>query len=231
MRVLYCRDFDSMESALERLQHHGIISMDARWAPQKRLLPGSPPEWFGQQVSVITLSTQSEIVVCHLALNTRYKHDSNVPSTLKLLLEDPSIVKVGVDLVKLQLRLARYLDIHLRGICDVGSLSISLQSISTAERRHSPDDDIKRLAKQCFGWELAASSRQGNFWLNPLSLPDLLGKISDLIGKTDAYKYQALSRKLMHAYVYSFTCFKACWTPNLSDRYPFRDAATTQSGI
>lgn len=176
--VVYCRNVVSVDSTLRQLRHNSIISIDVRWVAAKRRLPGTVPDWFGHEVSVITLSTPSQVVVCHLALHRQTRHDHNIPNSLRTLLEDSRIIKVGLDMVQLQQRFARYLNILMKGTLDVGSLHASLQSISPAGRRSRRKTDIRTMAKQCFGWDIPPSLRTGTFWLAPLSIPDLLGKLS-----------------------------------------------------
>ena len=149
IRVFYCRSAASMKSALELVQHNGIISVDARWVLQGSvfvvyLLSGLAKMFLSRRCAP---SPRLLSAIWHQTIHNRFYF--NIPSTLRLLLEDPEIVKVGMDMVKLQQRFARYLDIRMTGTLDVGSLNASLQSFLSARRKRSRRIDVKTLAKQC----------------------------------------------------------------------------------
>jgi hypothetical protein len=81
--VFYCQSAASAESALTQLPHNGIISIDVRWGPMRDHSPGILLDSLGHDVSVVTVLTQSQVVVFHLALNSNTtNHDANVPDSL-----------------------------------------------------------------------------------------------------------------------------------------------------
>jgi hypothetical protein len=203
--VFYGRDVPTLESALMQLQHNGVVAIDVRWAPQRMT---TPPDWLGRDVSVVTLATQSQIVVCHLARSTLHQHERNVPPSLKLLLEDPRIIKVGIDIDELEERFKKYLYISLSGTCDVCSLDAAMQSISSGEAQNPRSIDLERLVQKHFKSDLPSLPRSAMFWLHNLPLHELQCKTVCMMSETYTYNPQVSHRELMRACDCSFICPK-----------------------
>lgn len=224
--IFYGRDAVSMHRALMDLQHNGVVAVDVRWAPGKKTnMPKEKsvasrrrkggtqrdtgrqilPDSSGHDVSVVTLSTQSQIVVCHLALSKLYKPELNLPRALRLLLEDPKLIKVGMDIDGLQTRFEKYLGISMTGTCDVGSLDASCRSFSLAGAQGSRSVDLRRLVNEYFKMNLPGISRTGEFWLDSLSVEQLGGKSLRMISNAYTNKPQVSLQERMHACACSFS--------------------------
>jgi hypothetical protein len=199
--VFYGRDVATLESALMQLQHNGVVAVDVRWAPKKIT---TLPDWLGRDVSVVTLATQSQIVICHLARSRRHQHEYNIPSSLKLLLEDPRITKVGTDIDELQERFQKYLDISMRGTCDVCSLDAILPSISSGEAQYSLSIELEGLVKKYFKLDLPPLPRSSTFWLHNLSIRALQCKSFHKMSEAYANKLELSLQNPMHACACSF---------------------------
>ena len=171
--VFYARESTSMESSLAQLQHGGVVSIDVRWAPGREKFSDELRDWYGHDVSVVTLATESQIVVCHFALLTRYRHDQNIPTALRLLLEDPNIIKVAINIDDLQTRFEKYLGIHMAGSCDVTSLDASFHSASRKGAPHHGIRAIAGLVKQHFNVDLRGLPQSAETWLFGFSLGKL----------------------------------------------------------
>lgn len=165
--VIYARDVSEMDDALAHLQHNGVVSLDVRWAPPDNSLVRT---WFGNDVAVITLSSQSQIVVCHLAKCDRLLLHQNIPDSLRQLLESPTTIKVGMNIDKLQERLVRCMGISMAGTCDIGSFDVSVESILSTEARHRPSDDLKSLVSKHFEQHLPSCPHVKSSWLHDFSL-------------------------------------------------------------
>jgi len=201
VQVFYGRDVASMESALMQLQHNGVVSLDVRWAPAD---PSIVPDWFGRDVSVVTVSSQSQIVVCHLALSRMYRHKLNIPDSLRQLLEDPRVIKVGMDMDELQRRCTNYLGITMVGTCDIGSLDTHVQSILSAGAQYPQSTDLERVVKKYFNLDLTSTLRSKTAWLHGVSMHDLQCKTLQEISKSYTDMSQASLRELTHASACSF---------------------------
>lgn len=214
VQIFYCSDVDSMDSALAKLQHNGIVSIDVRWAPGKTTRGAYYTDWFGRDVSVLTVSTQSEIVVCHLAMCRNPRHKRNIPNPLIQLLEDATVIKVGLDVGRIRERFISYLSISMQPICDLAYLHRAVQMCSStgAEYPTSNDFKYKYLMKRYYHKSpIAVSARQGMFWLTRPLLLDLQGKPLPTAWKLCTHETQLLPPRLMHAYGYFSRCPKSCW--------------------
>ncbi|ERF77133.1 hypothetical protein EPUS_07674 [Endocarpon pusillum Z07020] len=168
--VFCARESTSMESCLAQLQHEGVVSVDVRWAPDREKSSDALHDWFGHNVSVVTLATESQIVVCHLALLTRYL---SIPVSLRLLLEDPNIIKVAINIDELQTRFEKYLGIHMTGTCNLTSLDASFHSTLLEGAPHHGIRTIADLVKKHFNMELCGLRQSTKIWLYSFSLREL----------------------------------------------------------
>ncbi|KAF7513687.1 hypothetical protein GJ744_007738 [Endocarpon pusillum] len=171
--VCYARESTSMEMFLAQLQHGGVVSIDVRWAPGREKSSDELRDWFGHNVSVVTLATESQIVVCHFALMTRYRHDQIIPPSLGLLLEDPNIIKVAINIDELQTRFEKYLGINMAGSCDLTSLDASFHSASLKGAPHHGIRTVAGLVKKYFNLDLRRLPQSAGQWLFGISLSKL----------------------------------------------------------
>jgi hypothetical protein len=171
--LCYCPELSSFDSVVTELKHNGVVAIDVQWVKdidhgdgQRRFLPR-------RKLSVITLLTESQIAIYHLA-RMGLDH-ADIRSSLKILLENPRIVKVGVNIKELQTRFERSLG--MRGTCDVASLNAALQVVSSvAPTKPQRTGDLSMLVKLHFDLELPRPPNQSDIWLRDLSLSCLQGK-------------------------------------------------------
>jgi hypothetical protein len=170
----HCCKNASMESVLTELKHNGVIAVDVQSVTGTSDDPGQHRYSLHHEVSVVTLSTESHIAVCHLA-QMGLNH-ADILSPLKILLENPRIIKVGVNIKELQTRFEKYLGIHMTGTCDVASLNAALQVVSSAVPTKPRRSSLTTLVKMHFDLVLPGPPSQGKVWLHNLSLSSLRGK-------------------------------------------------------
>jgi hypothetical protein len=186
--ITYARGIMNMDLALQNFQHNGVVSVDVRWASPTEPADGMLLGWFGRYVSVVTLSTQSEIVVCHFNQSYQYRRGVHVPPSLKSLLEDPRIVKVGIEIGNLRKRIEKYLGIFMTGTCDIGSLDISVQSTSSAGAQVQQPADVVGLVQKYFNKHLLSAPQSHKSWLQDFSLDQLQSRAFQVIGSACTYK-------------------------------------------
>jgi hypothetical protein len=209
VKTFYCRETLSMDLALQQLDHGGIVSIDVRRArPFPREQPLRP--WFGHDVTVVSIATQSQIVVCHFASLQRFHHDENIPDTLSSLLEDLRIVKVGRNIDRLRQRLQDYLGIYMTGTCDVVSLDDHLSAASKPGsasiparkigERSNHSKDLVGLVHDHFNLSLPKTEIESNDWLQDFSWERLIGMSPPLVCSRHSDLQQASHHKLMLVY-------------------------------
>lgn len=115
VRVHYCKSAQTAERALKYLEGERLLGLDLEWSPQANKNSG-----VRKNISLVQIASQSRVVLLHLALYPG--KDEFVTPTLKKLLEDPEITKLGVWINGDCTRLRRFLDIDVRGKFELSHL-------------------------------------------------------------------------------------------------------------
>ncbi len=194
--IFYLRSTASIELYLPQLQHGGVVSVDVRWAQGGEKSSDKLHNWFGHDVSVITLATESQIIVCHLAQLTWYRHDLNVPSSLRFILQDPSIIKVGMDIDELQIRFEKYLGIHLAGTCSISSLDASFHSALWEREPYHRGTGLAGMVKKHFNLNLHGRRQSAEIWLKTFSLHEIQRESFLLLANNILTSYRCQFRSL-----------------------------------
>lgn len=115
VRVHYCRSAHTAEKALQYFEGEKLLGLDLEWSPQANKNSG-----IRKNISLVQIASQSRVVLLHLALYPG--KDEFVTPTLKKLLEDPEITKLGVWINGDCTRLSRFLGIEVRGKFELSHL-------------------------------------------------------------------------------------------------------------
>lgn len=115
VRVHYCKSAQTAERALQYLEGEKLLGLDLEWSPQANKNSG-----VRKNISLVQIASQSRIVLLHLALYP--VKDKFVTPTLKKLLEDPQITKLGVWINGDCTRINRFLGIEVRGKFELSHL-------------------------------------------------------------------------------------------------------------
>ncbi|KAJ4423516.1 hypothetical protein N0V82_001841 [Gnomoniopsis sp. IMI 355080] len=114
VRVHYCKSAQTAERALQYLEGEKLLGLDLEWDPH-----ANKNSSVRKQISLVQIASQSRVVLLHLAL---YPTTEFVTPTLKKLLEDPEITKLGVWINGDCTRLKKFLDVEVRGKFELSHL-------------------------------------------------------------------------------------------------------------
>lgn len=127
VKVHYCTSLHTTERVLQQyFVGEKLLGFDLEWAFDAN-------RWQGprRNVSVVQLASESRIGLFHLALYP--KKDPLVAPSLKKIMEDPEITKVGVWIKGDCTRLSQYLGIEARGIFELSHLFRLVKYSSTGQ--------------------------------------------------------------------------------------------------
>lgn len=149
--VHYCRSILTTEKVIKQyFTGEKVIGFDIEWAPNAHKLNKAK-----KNVSLVQIACESRIALFHIALYpipSNGKHSENslvtlVAPSLKRIMEDPEIAKVGVAIKSDCTRLKNYLDIHARGLFELSHLH-KLVKFSRSKDVELIDRKLVSLAKQ-----------------------------------------------------------------------------------
>ncbi|KUI60788.1 hypothetical protein VP1G_08001 [Cytospora mali] len=115
VKVHYCRSALTTERVCRYFLNEKVIGFDLEWAPDGYRYP-SPR----RNVSLVQIASQSRIALIHLAMFP--PKDELATPTLRMIMENPDITKVGVWIKGDCNRLEKYLGIKSRGIFELSHL-------------------------------------------------------------------------------------------------------------
>ena len=116
VKVHYCRSKHTTERTLQQyFMDKKILGFDIEWQGETHKNSGAK-----KNVSLVQLASEDRIGLFHIALYP--KEDDLVAPSLRTIMEDPSITKVGVAIKADCTRLRKYLKIESRGIFELSHL-------------------------------------------------------------------------------------------------------------
>lgn len=125
--VHYCRSAASAETALQYLVGEKHIGLDLEWVVDSYRTPSS----VRRNVSVVQLASQSRIVLLHFA---RYlPKDEFATPTLRKILEDPEVTKLGVWIKGDCTRISKFLGIQPRSIFELSHLFRQVKYLASGQ--------------------------------------------------------------------------------------------------
>jgi len=141
VKVHYCKSSHTAERVLkEHFLNEKVLGFDLEWQPSVTAAQGPR-----RNVSLVQLSSPSRIALLHLALFP--KNDELATPTLKKIMEDPEVTKVGVWIKGDCNRLRTYLGIDTRGSFELSHL-YRLVKYSTSGELESVNRKLVSLATQ-----------------------------------------------------------------------------------
>ncbi|TLD25539.1 hypothetical protein PspLS_06159 [Pyricularia sp. CBS 133598] len=175
VRVHYCKSNHTTERVCQYFLGEKVIGLDLEWVPDARKSSGAR-----RNVCLVQLASASRIALFHLALYP--KDDSLVAPSLKLLLEDSDISKVGVNIKADCTRLRTWLGIDSKGVFELSHL-YKLVKYSASGERHLINRRAVALAEQVEtvfrlpmfkGQDVRSSD-----WSKPLKMEQIIYSSSD----------------------------------------------------
>lgn len=175
VRVHYCKSAQTAERALQYLEGEKLLGLDLEWSPQARASSG-----VRKNISLVQMASQSRVVLLHLALYPR--KDEFVTPTLKKILEDPEITKLGVWINGDCTRLRRFLEIEVRGKFELSHLFKQVK-YSTSRQPNLINKKLVALAtqiKDIMGLPMKKDQNvRASDWSQPLDLEQIGYSASD----------------------------------------------------
>ncbi|KAJ8058086.1 hypothetical protein OCU04_012945 [Sclerotinia nivalis] len=118
VKIHYCRSLQTSEETLKRyFLGQKVVGFDIEWKADARLYDDAK-----KNVSLIQLATEERVGLFHIALFPQDKASELVAPTLKKIMEDPEVTKVGVAISADCTRLRKYLGIHSVSIFELSHL-------------------------------------------------------------------------------------------------------------
>lgn len=140
VRVYYCKNAQDAELALQGFVGEKILGLDLEWYAQARKNAG-----VRKNVSLMQIASSSRIVLLHLALYP--PKDDFVTPTLRKLLEDPEVSKLGVWINGDCTRIAKFLGVEVQGKFELSHLYKQVKYCASGQPEMI-DKKFVRLASQ-----------------------------------------------------------------------------------
>ncbi|KAH7077271.1 hypothetical protein FB567DRAFT_146937 [Paraphoma chrysanthemicola] len=112
----YCRSSEVAERVAQKFLGEKVVGFDIEWRPF------SHAKNIKQNASLIQLACENRIALFHVALFDGSTPSELVPPSLKIILESPDILKVGVAVKGDFSRLQKYLDVQAQGVFELSRL-------------------------------------------------------------------------------------------------------------
>ncbi|RKU42451.1 hypothetical protein DL546_003309 [Coniochaeta pulveracea] len=141
VKVHYCKSLNTTERVLQQyFMHEKLLGFDLEWAPDASKFQGPR-----RNVSLVQIASESRIALFHIALYP--KKDKLVAPSLKKIMEDPEVTKVGVCIKGDCTRLKKFMGIDSKGVFELSHL-YKLVKYSTTKEYSAIDRKTVNLAAQ-----------------------------------------------------------------------------------
>ena len=115
--VHYCQNLQVTERIVQLFLNKNVIGFDIEWKPNATSKDG-----IKNNVALIQLASEERIALFHIARYAKDGIENLVSPSLKRLMEDANITKVGVAVKSDCTRLAKYMGIQARGLFELSHL-------------------------------------------------------------------------------------------------------------
>lgn len=191
IRVHYCKNASTAEQALQTLLGEKILGLDLEWETRSYKNAG-----VRKNVSLVQLASPSRVVLLHLAM---YPRDEFVTPTLRKIIEDPDVLKLGVCIKGDCTRLRNYLGLDARGVFELSHLFKQVRY--SASQPHLVDKrpiNLAALCKEVFGLPMLkdADVRMSS-WGQSLDLDQINYSVSDAYSAVQIFSTLDYQREQM----------------------------------
>ncbi|KAF1845740.1 uncharacterized protein K460DRAFT_416948 [Cucurbitaria berberidis CBS 394.84] len=114
--IHYCRSMEVAERVAQYFLKEKVVGFDIEWNPRARASS------IKQNASLIQLACGDRIALFHISLFPGITAKQLIPPSLRVVLESPEIMKVGVAVKGDFTRLEKHLDIHAQGVFELSRL-------------------------------------------------------------------------------------------------------------
>ncbi|MCJ1357329.1 MAG: hypothetical protein MMC33_007325 [Icmadophila ericetorum] len=117
VRVHYCKSLETTERVAKLFLDQDVIGFDMEWKPQATGTDG-----IKKNVSLIQFASEERVALFHIAKYAKDEIQDLVSPTLRQIMENPGITKVGVGVKADCTRLLKHLKIQAAGIFELSHL-------------------------------------------------------------------------------------------------------------
>jgi hypothetical protein len=135
VKVHYCKSKHTTERVAQYFIDQAVIGFDIEWKAEATKNAG-----IKKNVALIQVASESRIALFHIALFPGDSADALVAPTLKKIMENPEITKLGVAIKADCTRLRNFLQIDPKGIFELSHLFKLV--------KYSPSGDVKQINKK-----------------------------------------------------------------------------------
>jgi hypothetical protein len=197
VKVHYCRSKNTTERVLQNyFMDKDILGFDIEWKPEASKRSG-----IKKNVALIQIASEDRIALFHISLFTGNKIEDLVAPSLKQIMENPDVTKVGVAIKADCTRMANFLDIKCKGIFELSHL-YRLVKYYTSGNVGKVNKVLVSLALQVqehLGLPLyKGDSVRGSDWSQPLDMDQIMYAASDSYAGFMLYDTLEAKRKSIH---------------------------------
>jgi hypothetical protein len=171
VKVHYCKSRHTTDRVLQQyFMNEKVLGFDLEWSPSAMRFQGPR-----HNVSLVQIASPSRIALFHVALYPR--SDILAAPSLKKIMEDPGVTKVGVAIKGDCTRLSKFLGIESRGVFELSHL-FKLVKYSSTGAFHNVNKKLVSLATQaeeCLRLPLfKGQDVRSSDWTQPLQMEQII---------------------------------------------------------
>lgn len=177
VKVHYCKSKHTTDRVAGYFVKEKVLGFDIEWKPEASRNSG-----IKKNVALIQIASEERIALFHIALYPGDTVDSLVAPTLKKIMENPEISKVGVAIKADCTRLRNFLDIDPKGILELSHL-YKLVKYSTSGDVEKINKKLVSLATQVeehLQLPISKGDVRGSDWSQTLSMDQIICKSASL---------------------------------------------------
>ncbi|MCJ1288125.1 hypothetical protein MMC26_007480 [Xylographa opegraphella] len=194
VKVYYCKSKQMAEVVAKLFLDQEVIGFDVEWRPNAQSSDG-----IRRNVSLIQLASEERVALFHIARFSQADTLADLLApTLKAIMEDPKISKVGVSVKSDCTRLRKYMGIEARGLFELSHLYKLIKY--SAHDTGKIDKRLVALAKQVedhLQLPLYKGDVRWSDWSQPLNVDQLQYAASDSYAGLQLYDVMEGKRKAL----------------------------------
>jgi exonuclease 3'-5' domain-containing protein 2 len=170
VKVHYCRSKNTTENVAQYFVNEEVLGFDIEWKPEATKNSG-----IKNNVALIQLASETRIALFHIAAFPKDTISDLVAPTLKKIMEDADITKVGVAIKADCTRVRNFLNIDPKGILELSHLYKLV--------KYSSSGDVSQINKRLVSLTTQAEEHlelpifkgevRGSDWTQPLSIEQI----------------------------------------------------------
>jgi hypothetical protein len=170
VKVHYCKSKHTTERVCQYFLQEKVLGFDLEWAADANKRQGAK-----RNVSLVQVASERRVALFHLALFPKSDDDLIAPS-LKKIMEDPGISKLGVSIKADCTRMRNFLGVQPRGIFELSHL-YKLVKYSMSGEVQCVDKKLVSLATQTaeiLKLPMFKGDVRSSDWTQPLSMDQII---------------------------------------------------------